>query len=103
LNELLLQSDPKAWAERKAQIEQTPLHELGPSEPVQWSSRAWSDIVEVLDAMDVIIDRFDPGQAMLQELAAEIRAGASDMDGPMPDEVKEFLSKYDRLSNRGHR
>jgi len=91
-DELLLQSDPRAWVEWKAQREGALWFETLAQEPVVWSSRAWSDVVEFLDLV-THGPASDP--RMLRELAAEIRAHSPDMDGPMPDEVKAFLRDVD--------
>ena len=65
--------------------------------PPGWSSnsRSWHDVsrfVSKVQAWATIAGA--PAAAQLAEIVAEIREKASEMDGPMPADVEDFLRKY---------
>ena len=68
-----------------------------PQSPPGWSSasRSWYDVRKFLT---LIAQPTQGGpaatSAQLAEIAAEIRATAIEMDGPMPPDVEEFLARH---------
>jgi hypothetical protein len=90
---LLLRYCGDCWpvAQKELEIRQRDEPEPG------WSSasRSWYDVRKFL-ALIAQLTQGGPAatSAQLAEIAAEIRAAAIEMDGPMPPDVEEFIARH---------
>jgi hypothetical protein len=60
-----------------------------------WSSRSWHNTRRFLELIKGPVKGGPPPSAAnFAEIAKEIRDTAQEMDGPMPDDVAEFVARY---------
>jgi hypothetical protein len=78
-------------------LAETEIEEREREERASWtiSSRSWYDARRFL-AMLAQLPKEGPTPTSqhLATLAAEIRAGAAEMDGPIPSDIEEFLARH---------
>jgi hypothetical protein len=91
--EVFLQADPRAWINWKRKRGTTRSVGRPDGSEVHWCSRCWSDVSDFLEEFP-IVGHDQPSRETLAQLARDILAKASDMDGPMPEDVSAFIRDY---------
>lgn len=95
---LVLRYCSSCWPAAQEELEARQRDELASaSAPPAWSSasRSWYDIRRFLALIEQPVNGGRaPTSADLAAIAADIRAKAAEMDGPIPPDVEDFITKH---------
>src|SRR5438105_332835 len=94
---LVLRYCSSCWPAAQEELEARQRDELKQSAPAAWSSasRSWYDARRFLALIEQPVKGGPaPTSADLAAIAADIRAMAAEMDGPIPPDVEDFITKH---------